>query len=213
MPGWTWPGTTETLRAVALRAAKPLALVLVCVPFAWLAVDVALDRLGANPVEAVLHRTGDWALRLLLCTLAVTPLRRLTGWQWPARLRRILGLAAFAYAAAHAATWLLLDRGLVWEEVVADVLKRPYVTLGFSALVLLVPLALTSTRAMMRRLGRNWQRLHRLVYPAAVLAVLHFVWLAKAGRLEPLVYGTALAVLLLARVPTRLRRGATAAGA
>lgn len=213
MPGWTWPGTTEALRDVALRAAKPVALALVCVPLAWLAADVALDRLGANPVEAVLHRTGDWALRLLLVTLAVTPLRRLTGWQWPARLRRTLGLAAFAYAAVHAATWLVLDRGLVWEEVVADVLKRPYVTLGLSALVLLVPLALTSTRAMMRRLGRNWQRLHRLVYPAAVLAVLHFVWLAKAGRLEPLVYATALAALLLARVPTRLRRGATATGA
>lgn len=196
-------------REIALRIAKPAVLLLLLVPLGWLVADIVLDRLGANPIETVLHRTGDWALRLLLLTLAVTPLRRVTGASWPLRYRRMLGLVAFAYAVLHAATWLLLDRGLLWDEVVADVLKRPYVTVGFAALMLLVPLAVTSTQGMMRRLGRQWQRLHRLVYLAAALAVLHYLWLAKVERPEPFVYAIALAVLLLARLPPFWRRPAT----
>ena len=188
-------------RHAALVGAKVAVLCLLLVPLGWLVADTALERLGANPVETVLHRTGDWALRFLLLTLAVTPLRRVTGWLWPLRFRRMLGLAAFAYALLHALTWLLLDRGLVWDEVAADVLERPYVTLGFGAFALLLPLALTSTRGMMRRLGRHWQRLHRSVYVAAALAVLHYVWLAKVERPEPLVYGVILVALLLARLP------------
>lgn len=178
---------------------------LACVPFGLLVADATTGRLGANPVEAVLHRTGDWALRLLLVTLAASPLRRWLNWPWLLQVRRPLGLAAFGYASLHALTYLALDRGLVWEDVLADVLERPYVTAGFTALVLMVPLAATSTRAAMRRLGRRWQQLHRLVYAVGVLAVLHFLWSSKLDRPEPFVYAGILAVLLAARVPGLLR--------
>jgi sulfoxide reductase heme-binding subunit YedZ len=180
-------------------------ILLACVPLALVAYDAMNDGLGANPVEAVLHRTGDWALRLLLATLAVSPLRRWTGWPWLHHLRRPLGLLAFGYAMLHALTYVVLDRGLVWEDIVADVLERPYVTAGFTALVLMVPLAVTSTRAAMRRLGPRWQQLHRLVYVVAVLAVLHFLWSSKLDRPEPVVYAGVLAVLLLVRLPAVLR--------
>jgi methionine sulfoxide reductase heme-binding subunit len=188
---------TDTAKAVVLAAA--------CAPLTLLLFDAASDGLGANPVEAVLHRTGDWALRLLLVTLAITPLRRWTGWQWLLRFRRLLGLVAFGYALLHGLTYVVLDRGLLWDEIVADVLERPYFTVGLTALLLMVPLAATSTRAMMRRLGRRWQQLHRLVYAAGVLAVLHFLWASKLDRVEPLVYAGILAVLLLSRVPGALR--------
>lgn len=190
-----------------LRAAKAAVVLLACVPLAWLVFDAVIDDLGANPVETVLHRTGDWALRLLLLTLAVTPVRRWTGWPWLLPFRRLLGLLAFGYALLHGLTYVALDRGLLWDELVADLLERPYVTAGFTALVLMVPLALTSTRAMMRRLGRRWQRLHRLVYAIGVLAVLHFLWSSKLDRLEPLIYAGILALLLLARVPAVVRAG------
>lgn len=183
------------------RAARFALVALALVPLGLVVADATADNLGANPVEAVLHRTGDWTLRLLLLTLAVTPLRRWTGWSWLLSFRRPLGLLAFTYGLLHAATYLGLDRGLLWDEIVADVVKRPYVTFGVAALLLMVPLALTSTRAMMRRLGRNWQRLHRLVYAVGVLGVLHFLWLTKVDRLEPVVYAVLLAVLLLARLP------------
>lgn len=184
---------------VVRHVAKPIVLVLGLVPLGVLVGDALQEQLGPNPVEAVIHRSGDWALRLLLLTLAVTPLRRVTGWGWLQRFRRMLGLLAFAYASLHAAAYLVLDRGLVGDEIVTDLLKRPYIALGATAFLLLVPLAVTSTRAAMRRLGRHWQRLHRLVYVAAALAVLHFLWLVKVDNLEPLVYGAVLAVLLLAR--------------
>lgn len=194
------------------RAAKAIALALACAPFALLAIDAATDRLGANPVEAVLHRTGDWALRLLLATLAVSPLRRWTGWPWLLPFRRLLGLAAFAYALLHGLIYVVLDRGLLWDDVVADVLERPYVTAGFTALILMVPLAVTSTRAAMRRLGPQWQRLHRLVYAVGIFAVLHFLWSSKLDRLEPLVYAGVLALLLLSRAPAVLRAWGRVAG-
>ena len=166
----------------------------------WLAVQ---DGLGANPVETLTHGTGDWALRLLLLTLAVTPLRRLSGWVALLRFRRMLGLFAFFYACLHFLIWLLLDHTLILELILDDLTKRPYVILGFSALVLMIPLALTSTRAMMRRLGRRWQRLHRLVYPVGILAVAHYLWLVKADYREPLLYGGVLVLLLGLRVPIR----------
>ena len=187
------------------RAAKPVLLALALLPLALLVADAATDGLGANPVEAVLHRTGDWTLRLLLITLAVTPLRRWTGWQWLQHFRRMFGLLAFSYGMLHGLTYLVLDRGLLWDEILADVLKRPYVTLGVAALVLMVPLAVTSTRAMMRRLGRNWQRLHRLVYVVALFGVLHFLWLTKLDRIEPVIYALVFAALFLARLPVALR--------
>ena len=173
---------------------------LALLPLAWLALGAARGALGANPVETIEHETGDWALRLLLATLAVTPLRRFAGLAFLAPWRRTLGLLAFAYALLHFATFLVLDLGLDLGTLGKEVAKRPYVTLGFTALLLLGPLAITSTRAWQRRLGRRWIALHRLVYPAAGLAVLHFVWLVKADLREPLSYAAGLAALLALRL-------------
>jgi methionine sulfoxide reductase heme-binding subunit len=182
-------------------AVKAAVFVLCLVPLALLLRDAAAANLGANPIEAVTHRTGDWTLRLLLITLAVTPLRSLCGWHALMRYRRMLGLFAFFYAVLHFLTYLVLDQFFHWGEIVADVLERPYITVGFASFLLLVPLAATSTDAMVRRLGgRRWQRLHRLVYFAAAGGVLHYLWLVKADLREPLLYGALLAVLLLTRV-------------
>jgi sulfoxide reductase heme-binding subunit YedZ len=158
------------------------------------------ERLGPNPVEALSHASGDWALRLLLLTLAITPLRRLSGWAPLLRLRRMLGLFACFYALVHFIVWLVLDQGLRWELILDDLTKRPYIILGATAMLLLLPLALTSTRGWMSRLGRKWQRLHSLIYPAALLAVAHYLWLVKADYREPLVYAGVLALLLATRV-------------
>jgi sulfoxide reductase heme-binding subunit YedZ len=196
-------------------AIKPLVFGLCLAPFLWLVWGVFYDGLGPNPVEAITHRTGDWTLRLLLVTLAVTPLRRLSGWYLPLRLRRMLGLFAFFYAVLHFLTWIWLDQGFQWSAAVADVVKRPYITLGFSALLMLVPLAVTSTRGWMRRLGVNWKRLHRLIYVIAGAGVVHYLWLVKADYLEPALYGLALGVLLAARLrrPWFLTRPSAAARA
>lgn len=178
------------------------ALILACLlPFAGLAWRALTNDLGANPVEALTHETGLWALRLLLLTLAVTPLRRLTGWGWLPRTRRTLGLFSFGYALLHLLIYLVLDRALDWSTIGADILKRPYITVGFAALVLMLPLAVTSTRGWVRRLGRRWKQLHRLVYLIGVLGVLHFLWLVKADLREPGLYAGLLALLLLARLP------------
>ncbi len=184
-----------------LRLGKLLVFALCLVPLALLLTGVVTDGLGANPVEAITHTTGDWTLRLLLATLAMTPLKRLVGQPWPIRFRRMLGLFAFFYACLHLLTYAWIDQGLDWQGVIEDLVKRPYITVGFTAFVLLVPLALTSTRAMMRRLGRRWQTLHRAIYAIAILGVLHYLWLVKADLREPLIYALVLAVLLLARVP------------
>lgn len=185
----------------AIRFGKPLCFLLCLAPFGLLAWRTLDDGLGPNPVEAVVHFTGSWALRLLLVTLAVTPLRRLTGLPWLLRFRRMLGLFAFFYASLHFSAYLLLDRALVWEDILKDLTERPYIVVGFAALVLLIPLAVTSTRGWVRRLGRRWQTLHRAVYAIAVLGVLHFLWLVKADILEPLIDGAVLAGLLAFRVP------------
>jgi sulfoxide reductase heme-binding subunit YedZ len=185
----------------AVRFGKPLVFLLCLTPFALLLWRALAGGLGPNPVEEVIHVTGSWALRLLLATLAVTPLRRLTGWPWLVRFRRMLGLFVFFYAALHFSAYLVLDRALVWDDIVADLTERPYIMVGFAALVLLVPLAATSTRGWVRRLGRRWQTLHRAVYVIAVLGVLHFLWLVKADTLEPLIDGAVLALLLAFRVP------------
>lgn len=179
---------------------------LALLPFAWLAFDVWTDALGADPIAEITHRSGDWALRFLLVALAVTPLRRATGWSVLAQFRRLLGLYAFFYASLHFATYLVLDLGGYWAQILEDIAKRPYITVGFLAWLLLLPLALTSTRGMMRRLGRGWARLHRIVYAVGVLGVLHYLWLVKADRTEPLVYATILALLLLLRIPPIARR-------
>ncbi len=189
------PTTDRWLRWVA----KPCLFLACLIPFGLLVHGTLEGDLGANPLERVTHVTGEWGLRLLLLTLAVTPLRRLTGWAWPLRLRRMLGLFAFFYASLHFLTWVWLDQELSWGKIVADIAERPFVTVGFTAWLLMLPLAITSNRAMMRRLGRNWQRLHRLVYLCGLLGVLHYIWLVKADLLEPLIYTALLALLLAAR--------------
>ena len=197
-----------------MRGIRAAAFALALAPFVRLLVLGFSDGLGANPVEFVTRSTGTWTLALLCATLAVTPLRRLTGWQWLARLRRMLGLFAFFYAVLHLATWVWLDQWFDPVSMLRDVLDRPFVTAGAAAFLLMLPLALTSTDAAMRRLGRRWQVLHRLVYAVALLALLHYWW-HKAGKndfLEPALWAAGVAALLGARVAHRaMRRGARSA--
>ncbi len=193
-----------------IAASKPLLFALCLLPLAGIAWDVVHGRLGVDPVAQLEHRSGDWTLRLLLATLAVTPLRTLSKWHWLVRYRRMLGLFAFFYASVHFSIYLAIDLGGFWTQVLAEIAKKPYITVGFTAWLVMLPLALTSTRAMQRRLGRNWLRLHRLVYLAGVCGVLHYLWLVKSGNTlavsEPMLYLALLLVLLAARVPGWLRR-------
>lgn len=189
------------MRAVTFvrRIAKPVLFLLCLMPAARLlagAFDIAGISLGADPVEEILETCGKWTLNFLIVTLCVTPLRQLTGFNDLIRFRRMLGLFAFTYACLHFLSYLVLDRGLELGTVLEDVAKRPYITIGFTALLLLVPLAVTSTNRMMRKLGRRWQKLHRLVYVIAILGVWHFYWQVKADVRDPLFYAAALAVLL-----------------
>ncbi len=155
-----------------------------------------LGSLGANPIEEVLHTLGKTGLNLLLLTVAITPLRRLTGLNWLVALRRTLGLSVFGYILLHAVTYVVLDQGLAWSSLLVDITQRPYITLGVTALLLLVPLAVTSTNAMQRRLGKRWVQLHRSVYVIAILGVVHFFWQVKVTTPEPLIYTFILIVLL-----------------
>lgn len=187
--------STTTVR----RYFKPAVFLLCLVPLASLVLrtlEVGGTGLGANPVETVQDTLGQWGLRLLLITLAVTPLRDWFNAPWLVLLRRMLGLFAFFYVLLHFLTWLILDQGLYWSEIVADIAKRPFITVGFLALLLLIPLAVTSTNAMMRRLGKRWKTLHRLIYLIVLLGVWHYYWQVKADIREPLVY-LGIAVVLL----------------
>lgn len=175
---------------------KPAVFVLCLLPLAWIAWDAFNSNLGANPVEEMTHRTGDWVLRFLMITLAVTPLRRLFNWAVLLRLRRMLGLFAFFYVCLHFLIYIVFDHFFDFNDILEDIVKRPYITIGFSAFVLLIPLAVTSTNKMMRRLGKNWKKLHQLAYVIATLGVLHFLWLVKADVFEPFVYGGILLLLL-----------------
>lgn len=175
---------------------KPLVFAASLLPLAWVVWLGWQDQLGANPVETLSHHTGDWSLRFLLLTLAVTPLRRLTGWNRLQQFRRMLGLFAFFYVCLHFGVYLIFDQFFDLASIVEDVAKRPYITVGFTAWLLLIPLAVTSTNGMIKRLGRNWRRLHQLVYPIGALGVLHYLWLVKADLTEPLLYGGILGVLL-----------------
>ena len=179
------------------RIVKPLVFALCLTPLAWLVWRGLSGGLGANPIEATNRFLGDWAMRFLLITLAVTPLRRLFGWSVVMRFRRMLGLFAFAYAALHLSSYVGLDQYFHWSEIWADIVKRNFITVGMIAFLLLLPLAVTSTNAMVRRLGgKRWQRLHRLVYPAAIAVIIHFYMMVKADVREPLVYGAIAALLL-----------------
>ncbi|HZS33467.1 MAG TPA: protein-methionine-sulfoxide reductase heme-binding subunit MsrQ [Methylomirabilota bacterium] len=176
-------------------------------PLALLVVRLATDPLVTNPIAVATNTLGDWTLRLLLLSLTMTPLRLLFGLSWPVTLRRLLGLFAFAYALCHFTVWLVVDHFFDWPEMAADVLKRPYITVGFTALLLLVPLAATSTAGMIRRLGGlNWRRLHRLVYVIAILGVVHYLWLAKVGVMGPYYHGAWLAAVLGVRLFDVVRR-------
>ena len=179
-----------------LTGIKAFVFALCLIPLGHLVQGIVTDSLGANPIEAVTRGLGDWALRLLLITLAVTPLRRFTGLNWLLRLRRMLGLFTFFYATLHMLTYVWLDQFFAWDFILQDIVKRPFITVGFISFVLLIPLAVTSTNAMMKRLGRNWSRLHRAVYAIAILGVLHFWWMVKADVREPALYAGILAVLL-----------------
>jgi methionine sulfoxide reductase heme-binding subunit len=181
-------------------------------PLAYLVRSFVTGNLGANPIDFVTDTLGDWTLRILLTSLTMTPLRILTGQAWPITLRRLLGLFAFAYALMHFSVWVVLDFFFDWELMIADIVKRPYITVGMTALLLLTPLAATSTTGMIKRLGgRTWRRLHRLAYIAAILGVLHYLWLAKVGVHTPWIYATILTVLLAIRVIDAVRRRILAA--
>ncbi|MCG8370834.1 MAG: sulfoxide reductase heme-binding subunit YedZ [Proteobacteria bacterium] len=187
---------------------KPLVFLACLAPFALVVGDTfgITGSLGANPIEAIIDRFGNWSLRFLLITLAVTPLRRLTGRHWMQGFRRMLGLFAFFYVLMHFLTWLILDQGLLWPAILEDVAERPFIAIGVLALLLLTALALTSTDGMRRRLGRRWQSLHNMAYVAAILGVWHYWWQVKQDIAEPLFHAAILAVLLGLRVRGQLRR-------
>lgn len=175
------------------------------IPLGLLGVNGYNDNLGANPIEVITHWTGDWTLTFLLITLSVTPLRKITGLPWLIKLRRMLGLFAFFYASLHFMTYIWLDQFFDPGGIVKDVAKRPFITAGFTSFVLLLPLAVTSTGAMIRRLGRNWQRLHRLVYAVSIGGVIHYLWLVKADIFWPVTYGAILTILLATRAVLNYR--------
>ena len=183
-----------------LRITKILIFLSGLVPLGRLAWKAFHDGLGANPVEVITHSTGDWTLILILTTLSITPLRKLTKQYWLIGVRRMIGLFAFFYGCLHFTTYIWLDKSFDVHEMIKDVYKRPFITAGFTAFVLLIPLALTSTKGWIRRLGKNWQRLHRLIYVTGVAAVIHYIWLVKADLRKPLQYAFVLGVLLLYRV-------------
>ncbi len=190
------------------KLAQPVTFVLALLPLAWLVKRTLANDLGVNPAETLQLQTGIWALRFLLATLAVTPLRRLTGWHRIVQYRRMLGLFAFFYASLHLLTWVVLDQYFDVSAMLADVVKRPFITAGMVAFVLMLPLAVTSTKGWIRRLGRKWQALHRLIYISGAAAALHFVWKVKVAIGEPVYYAAIVAGLLAFRVlwhfkPTR----------
>lgn len=185
------------------------------IPLLRLAWGAWNDTLGANPIEFITRSLGSWALNFLLITLSVTPLRKLTGWHWLLQFRRMLGLYVFFYAALHLSTYLWLDKFFDWQEIAKDILKRPFITIGMSAFALLLTLALTSPKVMVRRLGgKRWQRLHRLIYVIAICAVVHYWWLVKLDVSLPAIYSVLLCLLLGFRLlwPDQGRREGTVSG-
>jgi len=187
------------------RIFKPLLFVLLLAPALYYGWGLWQDELGANPLEAVIRGLGDWALRILLITLLMSPLRRLVNWAQALRLRRMLGLYAYFYVILHLLGYLWFDQFFDWEEIWFDILERPFITIGMVAVVLLIPLAITSTKGMIRRLGKNWKRLHSLVYLISILAVIHFWWMVKLDITEPVIYSVILAVLLSERFFRRFK--------
>ena len=196
--------TARRRRLALAKGIVGLAALLPVARLAWLAVN---DGLGANPIAEILNRLGFWTLVWLMVSLAMTPLKLVTGWSWPIALRRLLGLVAFTYVCLHFGVYLGVDQFFDLGEIGRDIVARPFITVGFAAFILLVPLAITSTSGMLKRLGaRRWKRLHRLVYAAAVLGVVHFLWRVKSDRLQPLIFAATLALLLGIRVVAAWRQ-------
>lgn len=175
---------------------KPVLFLLCLIPLGLLIFGAINDTLGANPVEVMTRNTGEWTLRFLLITLLVTPARKVLSMPWLIKLRRMLGLFVFFYAVMHLLTYIWFDQFFDLNEIIKDIIKRPFITLGFAAFILLIPLAITSSNKMIRRLKKNWAKLHKLIYLIAVLGVLHFFWLVKADYLEPIIYALVLLMLL-----------------
>jgi methionine sulfoxide reductase heme-binding subunit len=200
---------------VIRRVIKPALFVICALPLlsvVWAGLGIAGASLGANPIEKIQDTFGEWGLRFLVITLAVTPVRDWLNLPWLVQLRRMLGLYAFFYVLLHFLNWLVLDQGMYWPGVLEDIGKRPFITIGFAAFLLLIPLAVTSTNKMMRRLGKRWKSLHRLIYVISLLAVWHYYWQVKSDVTEPLIYLAIVLVLLGWRVwKVRPRKVATVA--
>lgn len=188
--------------------AKPIIFGLCLAPLGFLIWRAIVGDLGANPVETITRDTGDWVLRFLLITLAITPIRVWTGNTAIGRFRRMLGLYCFFYAFCHFLIWFVADHSLDLGDMIEDIIDRPYITFGFSAFILLIPLAITSNNAMARKLGKSWKKLHKLVYAILVLGILHYLWLTKADYLEPGIYAFIAVILLLQRLPGRKKKSA-----
>jgi sulfoxide reductase heme-binding subunit YedZ len=206
--------TSLTQRQVAMT--KTVLWILLFLPLAYVlygiygAVTHTSDLLGANPQSEIEHITGEWTMRTLLFTLAITPLRRITGWNWLIRFRRLLGLFGFFYASIHFFVYLWFDQGFAWSSILADIAKRRFIYVGFAAWLLLVPLTITSTTGWIRRLGgKRWNLLHRLTYICAVLGIIHFYWGQKADREDPILYGSILAGLFAIRIVYNFRKNTT----
>lgn len=191
---------------------KPAVFMACLLPLVMLIVGLMNDTLGVNPVEMLTRETGEWTLRFLLITLSVTPARQILKLSWLIKFRRMLGLFAFFYATLHFITYIWFDQYFDWVEIVKDIVERPFITVGFTAFVMLIPLALTSNKMMMRRLKKNWVKLHKLIYVIAVLGVLHFIWLVKADYLQPFIYGVILLVLLSYRAYQKRKPATPAEG-
>jgi sulfoxide reductase heme-binding subunit YedZ len=185
---------------------KIMVFLLSLTPFVLLVNDGVNDRLGANPIETLHFGFGDWALRFLCIGLALTPIKTMTGQSWPMRFRRMMGLFTFFYASLHLLVFIVLDLSLSWEAFKDEVPKSPYILMGLLTYVLLTPLAVTSTKAMQKRLGRNWLKLHRLTYVAGLTALVHYFWLVKADTTEPLIYAAVIGVLLGIRLGVYCRK-------
>jgi len=187
------------------KAAKVLVFLACLTPFVWLALRTLTGRLGINPVEDLELTTGIWALRFLIVTLAVTPVRRLTGWNRVIQYRRMFGLFTFFYACVHFCIYIGVDQFFAFGFILKDVVKRPFITMGFTAFILMIPLALTSTKGWIRRLGRRWQLLHRLIYISAVCASVHYLWKVKVMIGSPVYYAIVIGLLLGFRIVWQLR--------
>jgi sulfoxide reductase heme-binding subunit YedZ len=192
--------TSKLPRPSASSAIKPITFVLSCLPAAWLLYSALTNNIGPNPIEYIIRYCGDWALRFLLIALAVTPLRILTNWSAVGRLRRMLGLFAFFYVCLHIIAYVGLDQFFNWSAIIADIVKRVYIMVGMASFVTLIPLAITSTNGMVKRLGaKRWRQLHRVVYFSTIAGIIHFLMMLKTGYVEPAIYGAILLVLLAIR--------------